>query len=116
MFLDHYNRTQRDFVFKETQPLEAFLKVLTDLGITGQQIRLIFRLTAKDPCTRPEWSQAALKPYGKLDFKKVKPPVERSAEAYKRWLGIQINDPEGESIGQPMAQLAALLLAGMKRA
>jgi hypothetical protein len=45
----------------------------------------------------------------------VKPPVERSAEAYKRWLGIQINDPKGESIGQPLAQLAALLLAGMNR-
>jgi len=116
MFLDHYNRTQRDFVFKEPLSLEAFIKVLTSLGITGQQVRLVLRLTAKDPCPPPAWSLAALGPYGTSAVHMVKPQVERSAEAYKRWLGIQINDPKGESIGQPLAQLAALLLAGMKRA
>lgn len=115
MFLDHYNRTQRDFVFKEPLSLEAFVKVLTGLGITAQQVRLVLRLTAKDPCPPPAWSLAALGPYGTSAVHIVKPQVERSAEAYKRWLGIQINDPKGESVDQPMAQLAALLLAGMKR-
>lgn len=116
IFLDHYNRTQRDFVFKEPQPLEAFVKLLTSLGITDQQVRLVLRWTAKEPCPPPEWSLAALGPYGKSAVHMVKPPVERSAEAYKRWLGIQINGSNSENIGQPMAQLAAALLAGMHRA
>jgi hypothetical protein len=76
-------------VFKEPLSLEAFVKVLTGLGITTQQVRLVLRLTAKDPCPPPAWSLAALGPYGTSAVHMVKPPVERSAEAYKRWLGIQ---------------------------
>lgn len=32
---------------------------------------------------------------------------------YAQWLGVQVVDAEGTAVGQPIAQLAALLLASM---
>lgn len=113
LFIQHYNRTNRDFVFKSPDTLAAFVETLESLDLPPSNVRLLLRRPAGDKCALPAWSEGHLGAYAQCSTHRINPQVARSAAAYAHWLGIQAIDSDGNGIGQPIAQLAALLLCSV---
>ena len=101
IFLENYNAQHCDVVFrgeKAAPDLRIYLSFLTKIGLTERSVRFIHRVVGLEADTT--WATKIRREfYPNALIKAVAPPNKDKAQSYAKWLGLQLVDETGKTIG-----------------
>jgi len=104
LHLNHFNRQQKDVVFRNPRELKTYVRFLTLLGVRSGEVKLVTRQRSGELPTAPEWSNQSLGMYGVSQVTRITPPNPNAYVVSRKPIGIMFVDTVGQGIGTIVAR------------